>query len=168
MQHVVPIRCSKRIFEISVPLPSNKVRRPEHTKGNSGRRNKVRKPQRDNNTATDFTPDLQSILNAPTSEVTTPIALVPPEPTNAGGGGPNTRKVGNPSKPRLTEEEKRERNRKHAAEKRQHQRENGLCMSCPNKPIEGQTRCPECAERHRQHWQNWKPKRKSSQPRSEN
>lgn len=68
----------------------------------------------------------------------------------------------------LTAEQKRERNRQRATERRQRQRENGLCVSCPNKPIEGQTRCPECAERHRQHWQNWKPKRKGSRPRSEN
>ena len=52
----------------------------------------------------------------------------------------------------LTVEEKRERGRKRANERRQRQKENGLCVSCPNQPIAGQTRCPECAERHRQSW----------------
>ena len=67
------------------------------------------------------------------------------------------------AKPRLTEEEKRERRRARTAARRQRQLELGLCVSCSNEPIEGQTRCPECAERHRQHWQNWQPKRKTAQ-----
>ena len=67
------------------------------------------------------------------------------------------------AKPRLTEEEERERRRARTAARRQRQLELGLCVSCSNEPIEGQTRCPECAERHRQHWQNWQPKRKTAQ-----
>lgn len=49
----------------------------------------------------------------------------------------------------LTAEQKRERHRKRIAERRQHRKDNGLCVGCPNKPIEGQTRCAECAEKHR-------------------
>ena len=49
----------------------------------------------------------------------------------------------------LTEEQKRERKRALAKENSQQRKELGLCKSCPNQAIEGQTRCPDCAEKHR-------------------
>ena len=49
----------------------------------------------------------------------------------------------------LTAEQQRERNRKQAAERRQRLKDNGRCVSCPNNAIDGQTRCPDCAEKHR-------------------
>lgn len=160
----VPIRYSKRIFEIAVPLPIKKGRRPKHPKDKSVRRNSAKQPEHGDNAATHSAPDSVPTPHPTTVDCTPGIASVPPVPTNAGGGRPKTRKAGNPSKPHLTEEEKRERDRKRAAERRQHQKENNLCISCPNQPIEGRTRCQECAERHRQYWQNWKPKRKSTRP----
>ncbi len=53
-------------------------------------------------------------------------------------------------KPKLTDEEKRELRRVRAAEERQRRKELGLCRDCPNTAIAGQTRCADCAERHRQ------------------
>ena len=53
-------------------------------------------------------------------------------------------------KPKLTEEHKRELRRVRAAEERQRRKELGLCRDCPNVATEGQTRCPDCAEKHRQ------------------
>ena len=51
-------------------------------------------------------------------------------------------------KPRLTDEQKQERRRKKAAEKRQCRKAQGLYRSGQAaKP--GQTRCPACAEKHR-------------------
>ena len=49
----------------------------------------------------------------------------------------------------LTEEQKRERKRVLANENSQRRKELGLCKSCPNIAIEGQTRCQDCAEKHR-------------------
>ena len=136
----MPIRYSKRIFEITVPLPSNK--------GKSGRRNNVRQPHR-KNTATHSTHDPQSSLHVPSGEDTSEIASVPRKPASTSQGHPKTRTATKPKKPRLTEEEKRARNRKRTAESRRNKREKGLCVSCPDKTIEGQTRCPDCAEKHR-------------------
>ena len=55
-------------------------------------------------------------------------------------------------KPRstLTEEQKRESNRKNCAAYRQKRKEQGICQTCPNRAILGQTRCPTCAEKQRQ------------------
>ena len=53
-------------------------------------------------------------------------------------------------KPKLTDEQKRELRRVRAAEERQRRKELGLCRDCPNTAIAGQTRCADCAERHRQ------------------
>ena len=53
---------------------------------------------------------------------------------------------------------KTDQSRKHAAKRKrgrdvsryQTRKEQGLCRSCPNEAILGQTRCPSCAETHRQ------------------
>ena len=53
---------------------------------------------------------------------------------------------------------KTDQSRKHAAKRKrghdvsryQTRKERGLCRSCPNEAILGQTRCPSCAETHRQ------------------
>ena len=88
-------------------------------------------------------------------------------PANAGNTKSRTRKVSKQTtkkgsgtakrksairapKPKLTDEQKRELRRVRAAEERQRRKELGLCRDCPNVAIEGQTRCPDCAERHRQ------------------
>ena len=49
----------------------------------------------------------------------------------------------------LTPDERKERNRKAAAQRRQNRKEQGLCIDCPNMATLGQTRCPDCAEKHR-------------------
>ena len=59
------------------------------------------------------------------------------------------RPTAKPTRPRLTEEEKRELRRIRASENRQRRKELGLCKDCPNQAIKGQTRCPNCVETHR-------------------
>ena len=54
-----------------------------------------------------------------------------------------------PQKARLTPDERKERNRKAVAQRRQNRKEQGLCKDCPNKATLGQTRCADCAEKHR-------------------
>ena len=54
-----------------------------------------------------------------------------------------------PKKARLTPHDRKERNRKAAAQRRQNRKEQGLCKDCPNRATEGHTRCADCAERHR-------------------
>ena len=74
-----------------------------------------------------------------------PMAIRP-QPSPRGRVGKPATKAGRTP---LTAEQKQEHSRKRATERRQRQKENGLCVGCPNKPIEGQTRCTECAEKHR-------------------
>ena len=54
-----------------------------------------------------------------------------------------------PQKAPLTPYERKERNRKAVAQRRQNRREQGLCRDCPNRAALGQTRCADCAEKHR-------------------
>ena len=49
----------------------------------------------------------------------------------------------------LTPLERKERHRKAAAQRRQSRKEQGLCKDCPNRATPGQTRCIDCAEKHR-------------------
>ena len=51
---------------------------------------------------------------------------------------------------RLTPEERQERPRARAAEKRRKLKESGLCKDCQQPAIPGQTRCQSCANKHRQ------------------
>ena len=51
---------------------------------------------------------------------------------------------------RLTPEERQERGRARAVEKRSKLKEQGLCRDCRQPAIPGQTRCPSCAAKHRQ------------------
>ena len=46
--------------------------------------------------------------------------------------------------------ERREYLRIRAREKRKRAKESGRCRNCPNPAIPGQTRCPSCADKHRQ------------------
>ena len=52
-------------------------------------------------------------------------------------------------KPRLTKEQKLERRRTRAKERGQQLTEQGLCRTCGQEAIAGQTRCTKCAEEHR-------------------
>ena len=54
-----------------------------------------------------------------------------------------------PQEAPLTPYERKERNRKAAAQRRQNRKEQGLCRDCPNMVTLGQTRCEACAENHR-------------------
>ena len=49
----------------------------------------------------------------------------------------------------LTPDERKERNRKAAAQRHLDRKEQGLCRDCPNMATLGQTRCADCAEKHR-------------------
>ena len=94
------------------------------------------------------------------------FTFILPKPANTGGGRPKPRKAVKPSRktradtanrksatkptrPRLTDEQNQELRRVRAAEKRQRLKELDLCKECPNKAIKGQTRCLDCAEKHR-------------------
>ena len=61
----------------------------------------------------------------------------------------NRKPTTKPTRPQLTEEEKRELSRVHARENRQRRKKLGLCKDCPKEAIKGQTRCPHCVEKHR-------------------
>ena len=54
-----------------------------------------------------------------------------------------------PKKARLAPHERKERDRKAAAQRRQNRKELGLCKDCPKRATLGQTRCVDCAEKHR-------------------
>ena len=54
-----------------------------------------------------------------------------------------------PKKARLTPYERKERDQKAAAKRRHNRKEWGLCNDCPNRATPGQTRCVDCAEKHR-------------------
>lgn len=58
-------------------------------------------------------------------------------------------KASTPKQARLTPSDRKERKRTPAAQRRQNRKEQGLCIDCPNKAVEGQTGCPDCAEKHR-------------------
>ena len=58
-------------------------------------------------------------------------------------------KAKKPKRARLTPEELRERRRQRAAAERERRNSLGLCGDCANTAIAGQTRCPDCAEKHR-------------------
>ena len=90
-----------------------------------------------------------------------------PRPANAGNTKSRVRKVNKQtsklgsgatkregtnraSKPKLTDDQKRELGRVRHAEERQRRKELGLCRDCTNVAIEGQIRCHDCAEKHRQ------------------
>ena len=57
--------------------------------------------------------------------------------------------------------ERREHHRLHAQERRRKAKELGLCKSCPNPAKPGQTRCPTCAEKHRESRIRSKAKRRA-------
>ena len=50
---------------------------------------------------------------------------------------------------RLTPYERKERDRKEAAQRRQNRKEQGLCKDCPKRATLGHTSCADCAEKHR-------------------
>ena len=54
-----------------------------------------------------------------------------------------------PKRVRLTPEERQERGRARAVEKRSKLKEQGLCRDCQQPAIPEQTRCVDCAEKHR-------------------
>ena len=55
----------------------------------------------------------------------------------------------NPKRVRITPEERQERCRARAVETRSKLKDAGLCKDCRQPAIPGQTRCPDCAEKHR-------------------
>ena len=66
-----------------------------------------------------------------------------------GAGATKRKSATRAPKPKLTDEQKRELRRVRAAEERQRRKELGLCRDCTNVAIEGQTRCPDRAEKRR-------------------
>ena len=93
------------------------------------------------------------------------FTFILPKPANAGNTRPRKRRAAKPgrkaragsasrksttkpTRPQLTEEEKRELSRVHARENRERRKKLGLCKDCPNKVNQGQTRCTDCAQKH--------------------
>ena len=73
-----------------------------------------------------------------------------PAPAKPDRSKPSGRsKPSSPKRARLTPFEREERKRTLAAQRRQNRKEQGLCKDCPNKAIEGQIRCSDCAEKNR-------------------
>ena len=74
-----------------------------------------------------------------------------PEPAPAPAKPVSTKasKASWPKRARLTPVESKERKRTLKSQRRQNRKEQGLCIDCPNKAVEGQTRCPDCAEKNR-------------------
>ena len=70
-----------------------------------------------------------------------------PKPATAKTAKPKAAK--NPKCVRLTAEERKERARASAAENRSKLKDAGLCRDCRRPAISGQTRCSDCAEKHR-------------------
>ena len=70
-----------------------------------------------------------------------------PKPATAKTAKPKAAKK--PKRVRLTAEERKEQGRTRAAENRLKLKESGLCRDCRQPAIPGQTRCPDCAEKHR-------------------
>ena len=58
-------------------------------------------------------------------------------------------KTKKPQRARLTPEELKERRRQRAVKRHQTRKERGICIDCPNRAVEGQTRCPDCVEKRR-------------------
>ena len=58
-------------------------------------------------------------------------------------------KTKKPKRARLTPEELKERRRQRAVKRRQNRKERGICIDCPNRAVEGQTRCTDCVEKRR-------------------
>ena len=54
-----------------------------------------------------------------------------------------------PKRVKLTPEGRKERARARAAATRQQRKRDGLCRDCANPAIAGQTRCADCADKHR-------------------
>ena len=90
-----------------------------------------------------------------------------PKPQNSGGRPPSkrknrrsskkapariakTKKAAKPGKDRRTYQDRKGYQRASDAKQRTERIELGLCVSCSNTAIAGQTRCPSCAEKHRQ------------------
>ena len=69
-------------------------------------------------------------------------------------------KRGNPLK-----QEQKERAKKNAQEKRRQAKEFGLCRDCPNPAIPQQSRCEQCAEKHRVSRRQWQAERKQKRSR---
>ena len=70
--------------------------------------------------------------------------------TKKGAGANKRKRAVRAPKPKHTDDQKRELKRVRAAEERERRKELDLCRDCLNSAIAGQTRCPDCAEKHRQ------------------
>ena len=151
----------------TTPADENQTHSPDYDRGHQGARghfyfdeskqltytHTVARPQPNPHTrAIGGTFELTFVLPKPANTGNTrpkkPKHTKPGRKTRAGTA--NHKSATKPAKPRLTEEQKRELRRVLAAEDRQRGKELGLCKDCPARAIKGKTRCPKCAEEHRQ------------------
>ncbi len=76
-------------------------------------------------------------------------ALSTPEPAPSATKPSKAVKTKNPKRARLTPEELKKRRRQRAVKRRQNRKERGICIDCPSRAVEGQTRCPDCVKKRR-------------------
>ena len=132
-----------RTFEFSFPLPGSAQRKRNPSKVAGAGKNAEPKTQKDPKARTSGSPKPKSRvhqLNGDKPPQETPLAK-----TN--GTRQNRRAY---EKVRNKTPERREYNRRHAQEQRQKAKELGQCRNCSEPAILSQTRCPTCAEHHRQ------------------
>ena len=97
--------------------------------------------------------ELKSESKCKTKKPTNPKAKSTRAPNTSKPAAAKPAKPKAPKKPkraRLTVEESKERARARAAKNRTKLKDAGLCKDCRQPAIPGQTRCPSCAEQHRQ------------------
>ena len=98
----------------------------------------------------------QNITHKGAAGSTTDSEFDPPTPTNTVEKANPKRRTRKASKPAAGDEAPTKSNHgrtstsKNPSLSREQRKAAGLCVSCPNQAIQGQTRCPACAEKHLQ------------------
>ena len=134
-----------RTFEFILPLPkpSNAGGRPPTRAKQAGK--KTRKPSTQGRAA-------------PKAKQTKPRTAPTPAPLEA-----ERREQVEPKRKRTSTPARREQHRLNAQEHRRKAREQGLCVACRATAIPEQSRCEQCADRHRVDRRRWQANRKAAQ-----
>ena len=138
-----PARVEGRTFEFSFPLPGSAQRKRNPSKVAGPGKNAAPKTRKDQKAGASGSPKPKSSvhqLNGDNTHQETPSA-------KANGTRQDRREY---EQARNKTPERMEYNRRLAQEQRQKARELGQCRNCSEPAILSQTRCPTCAEHHRQ------------------
>ena len=134
-------RVEGRTFEFSFPLPGNaqaKKKRSREADPGKNTGSKARKNHREGNAGTTRCPQE---LNGNSTSQEAP----------SDDAEDQRKKFRKYDRARSQSPERMEYRRLRAQEKRRKAKALGLCRSCSNPAITGQTRCPTCAEKHREY-----------------